>query len=55
MCKDLKYVFIMSAQADLQKCITWPKKSRKGRHEWNKACVEIGIHQRKLNIVLKIR
>jgi hypothetical protein len=28
---DLKYVSIKFAQVDLQKCIIWPKKSRKGR------------------------
>ncbi len=55
MCKDLKYVSIKFAQADLQKCITWRKKSGKGRHEWNKACVETNIHQRKLNILVKIK
>jgi hypothetical protein len=39
MCKNLKYVFIKSTQAKLQKCITWLKKLGKGRHEWNKGCV----------------
>jgi hypothetical protein len=41
--KNLKYVYIKSTQANLQKCITWPKKSRKGRQEWNKACLETRI------------
>jgi hypothetical protein len=50
VCKDLKYVYIKSTQANLQKCITWPKKFGKGRHEWNKACVETSIHPKKLNI-----
>ncbi len=31
VCKDLKYLSIKSTQAHLQKCIIWPKKSRKGR------------------------
>jgi hypothetical protein len=31
VCKDLKYVSIKSIQANQQKCITWPKKSGKGR------------------------
>ncbi len=44
VCKDLKYV---SIQTYLQKCITWLKKFKKGRHEWNKACVETSICQRK--------
>jgi hypothetical protein len=43
VCRNLKYVFIKFAQANLQKCITWLKKSKKGIHEWNKACVEIEI------------
>jgi hypothetical protein len=32
--KGLKYVSIKFAQVDLPKCITWPKNSRKGKHEW---------------------
>jgi hypothetical protein len=44
MYKDLKYVSIKSIQTYLQKCIIWPKKFGKGRHEWNKVCVEIGVH-----------
>jgi hypothetical protein len=31
VCKDLKYVSIKSVQTHLQKCITWLKKSGKGR------------------------
>jgi hypothetical protein len=31
VCKDLKYVYIKFAQGDLQKCITWLNKSKKGR------------------------
>ncbi len=34
--KGLKILCIKSTQGDLQKCITQFKKSRKGRHEWNK-------------------
>jgi hypothetical protein len=34
---------IKFVQAYLQKCIAWPKKFRKGRYEWNKAYVKIGI------------
>jgi hypothetical protein len=49
VCKDLKCVFVKSTQADLQKCITWPKKSRKGMQEWNKACVKTSIRPKKLN------
>jgi len=32
-CKNLKHISIKSTQFDLQKCITWPKKSKKGKHE----------------------
>jgi hypothetical protein len=32
--KGLKYVSIKFGQVDLQKCITQPKNSRKGKHEW---------------------
>jgi hypothetical protein len=31
ICKDLQYVSIKFVQGDLQKCITWPKKSKKGK------------------------
>jgi len=31
VCKDLKYISIKFAQIDLQKCIIWLKKSRKGK------------------------
>ncbi len=55
MCKDLKYVSIKSIQTNLQKCITWLKKSRKGKKEWNKACVETSIHPKKLNTLGKTR
>jgi hypothetical protein len=30
-CKNLKHISIKSTQFDLQKCKTWPKKSKKGR------------------------
>ncbi len=53
--KDLKCVFVKSTQANLQKCITWPKKSRKGMQGWNKACVKTSIHPKKLNILVKIK
>ncbi len=33
ICKNLKHISIKSTQFDLQKCITWPKKSKKGKHE----------------------
>jgi hypothetical protein len=55
VCKNLKYISIKSVQTDLQKCITWLKKSGKGRHEWNKACVETCIHPKKLNTPMKTK
>jgi len=55
VCKDLKYVSFKSAQTYLQKCITWLKKSGKGRQEWNKACVETTIHPKKLNTPVKTK
>jgi hypothetical protein len=36
---------IKVAQGDLQKCIMWPKKSRKGRQELEKACVISNVPQ----------
>jgi hypothetical protein len=41
--KGFKYVSIKSVQIDLQKCITWPKKSIKGRQEWMKAFVNVDL------------
>ncbi len=55
VCKELKHVFVKSAQTDLQKYINWLKEFGKGRPEWNKACVEIGIRPRKLNTLVKTR
>jgi 5'-3' exonuclease len=55
VCKDLKYVSIRSTHAYLQKCITWRKKSRKGKQEWNKACVETSICPKKLNTPMKTK
>jgi hypothetical protein len=49
----LKYIFIKSAQSDLQKCITWPKKFGKGKQEWTKACIDFRIHPKKLNTFVK--
>jgi hypothetical protein len=34
---------------------TWLKKSKKGRQEWNKACVETNICPKKLNILMKTK
>ncbi len=45
ICKNLEYVFIKFAQANLQKCLTWPKKFGKGRQEWNKALLKLEFGQ----------
>ncbi len=55
VCKDLQYVSIKSAQRDLQKCVTCSKKSRKGKQEWGKTCVNSGLPPRKLNTPMKTR
>jgi hypothetical protein len=55
VCSNLKYVSIKSAQANLQKCINWLKKSGKGKQEWNKACLETRIQPKKLNTPIKTR
>ncbi len=48
--KNLWYVSIKIAQRDLQKCIIWPKRFGNGKQEWEKACVDLGLPPRKLNI-----
>ena len=55
VCRGNAYVSIRTAQADIQKCITWPKKSGKGRQEWEKACIDAGMRPRKLNTPVKTR
>jgi hypothetical protein len=55
VCENLKYVSIKFAQTNLQKCITWPNKFGKGRQEWNKACIEVGLRPKKLNTLVKTR
>jgi hypothetical protein len=53
--RGLKYVSLKFAQANLQKCITWPKQSRKGKDEWMKSYIIIGFMLRKLNILIKTK
>jgi hypothetical protein len=55
VCKKLQYVPTKVAQGDLQKCIMWPKKSRKGRQELEKACVTSNVPPRKLNTPMNTR
>jgi hypothetical protein len=42
-------------QATLHKTITWTNKSRKGRQEWEKACMDSGLWPWKLKIPIKTR
>ncbi len=48
VCRNLKFVSIKSTQSNLQKCITWFLKFRKGRQEWNTACSNSNLPPRKL-------
>jgi hypothetical protein len=49
MSKGLKCVSIKLAQANLQKCITYLKKSKKGKHEWMKTYIITNLRHIKLN------
>jgi len=53
--RGLKYVSLKFAQTNLQKCITWPKQSKKGKDEWMKAYITIGFMLKKLNTPLKTK
>ncbi len=53
VCKNLKFVSIKSTQLDFKKCITCLNFFEKGRHECNKTCLNLNVHPRKLNILLK--
>ena len=55
MCKGMKEVSLKDAQKSLQSCITWTKKSGKGRQEWDKACIDAGLPTRKLKTPVKTR
>jgi hypothetical protein len=54
-CRNFNFVSIKSAYLDLQKCMTWFLKSRKGRQKWNKACSHLKLPLRKLNTPVKTR
>ncbi len=51
----LKKMSVKDAQIGLHKTITQIKKSRKGRQEWEKACVESGMLLHKLKTPIKTR
>jgi hypothetical protein len=55
VCKSMKHVSMKNAQSTLQKTITWTQKSGKGRQEWEKACIEVGLPSRRLRIPVKTR
>jgi hypothetical protein len=40
MTYSLNYAFIKSTQVSIKKCITWSKKSNKGKQAWDKACID---------------
>jgi hypothetical protein len=44
----LKNVGVKEVQSGLQKTITWTKKSRKKRQEWEWACFKSGMQHQKL-------
>jgi hypothetical protein len=55
VCIKMKEVSLKDAQTALQKTITWTKKSTKGRHEWDAACVEASLPTRRLKTLVKTR
>jgi hypothetical protein len=48
-------VSVKDADVGLQKTIIWTKKSKKGRHEWEHACVKSGMRHQKLKILVKTK
>ncbi len=48
MIASLKQVNVKVAHGNLQKIITWTKKSGKGRQKWERACVERRLWLQKL-------
>jgi hypothetical protein len=50
---DMKEVSLKDDQTSLQKMIIWTKKSSKGRQEWDKVYIEIGLLTRKLKTLMK--
>ncbi len=52
---NLKQVNLKVAQGNLPKTITWTKKLRKRRHEWERACVERGLRPQNIKTLKKTR
>jgi len=46
---------LRKVQQNLQKTITWTKKSSKGSAEWEAACIQVGMRPRKLTTPVKTR
>jgi hypothetical protein len=46
---------VKDSQVALQKTITWTNKSRKGKHEWERACMDSGLRPWKLKTLVKTR
>jgi hypothetical protein len=55
MCKGVKEVSLENAKKSLQFCITWTKKLGKGRDEWEKTCIDVGLPTRMLKMPVKTR
>ncbi len=53
--KGMRFVSIMNAQFNIKKCISQSKKFGKGKQEWNKPCMDVRIHPKKLNTLVKIK
>jgi hypothetical protein len=47
MAHGLVNAFIKNAQIDIQKCITWPKKSEKGKQALEQACINSQLKPKK--------
>jgi RPA family protein len=51
----LRNISVKKTQSGLQKTISWTKKSRKGRQEWEWACFKSGMQHQKLKTLVKTR
>jgi hypothetical protein len=52
-CVGMKEVSLKDARKVLQKMITWIKKFRTGKQEWDKACTEVGLLTQRLKTLVK--
>jgi hypothetical protein len=55
VCSRMSEVSIDTAIATLKKTISWTTRSDNRRHEWLKACVDVGLQPRKLRTLIKGR